>query len=46
MFKVKNIKTGQVRTVYAVNGHYFMFYEEGHWLFEDMGLYAPLEGEI
>lgn len=43
MFKVQNLHTGQVRTVYAVNGHFFLFYEEGHWFYDDIGQYAPVE---
>ena len=45
MFKVKNIKTGQVRTVYAMHGNHFVFFENGYWVYEDMRLYVPVEKE-
>ena len=45
MFKVKEKETGEIFTVYAVNGALFLIYDEsfggGTWLWEPMGQYIP-----
>lgn len=42
MFKVQEIKTGKVRTVYAVSGTHFMFFEDGVWYWDSIGGYEPV----
>ena len=50
MFKVKNIFTGEIRTVYAVNpGGLFLFFapiEKGFstWIWDEWDKYVPREG--
>ena len=41
MFKVRNIKGGNVRTVYAVCGTMFLMYEDGMWFYDDIAHYEP-----
>lgn len=43
MFKVKNIITGEIRTVYGINGIMFIFHNGTNWFYDDMELYAPVE---
>lgn len=45
MYKVRDNRTGQVRTVYAVNGLLFLLFADGHWCWEDMSFYTPVEDE-
>lgn len=45
MYKVRDNRTGRVHTVYSVNGQLFLLFEDGHWYWDDMGFYAPVEGE-
>ena len=44
-FKVKDKQTGEIFTVYAVNGSAFLIFDEnfneGTWLWEPMGKYIP-----
>ena len=50
MFKVKNIHTGQVFTVYGVNGTRFLIYNMYGavpcWEFLIMGDFVPVEDEL
>ena len=45
MFKVRRKETGEIFTVFAVNGATFLIYDEiyngGTWLWEPMGKYIP-----
>jgi len=45
MFKVKDKQTGEIFTVYAVNGAAFLIYDAayngGMWLWEPNGKYIP-----
>lgn len=41
MFKVRDKKTGEMFTVYAVNGALFLLYIDGVWTWEPMGKYQP-----
>jgi hypothetical protein len=43
MFKVKHRKTGQIRTVYGVNGFMFLFYIYGSWEWLPIAGYEPVE---
>lgn len=49
MFKVKNIYTGEIHTVYGLNGTSFLFFweidENGHarWGYGDIDDYVPME---
>ena len=49
MFKVKNIYTGEIHTVYGLNGTSFLFSweidENGHarWGYGDIDDYVPME---
>lgn len=43
MFKVREIKTGAVRTVYAVQGGLFLMYEAGVWFWDHIQKYEPIE---
>ena len=50
MFKVRNIFTGEIRTVYAINpGGYFLFFapinQDGFitWVWDDWEKYVPVE---
>ena len=45
MYKVRDIRTGQMRTVYFVSGQFFLLFENGHWCWDDMGFYTPVEDE-
>lgn len=50
MFKVKNIYTGEIHTVYGLNGTSFLFFwgfdEKGYaqWGYGDINAYVPMEG--
>lgn len=41
MFKVMDKESGEVFTVYAVNGTLFLLYDGGVWTWEPMGKYEP-----
>ena len=43
MFKVKNVSTGEIRTVYAICGIMFMFYDGTAWVCDYMDQYEPVE---
>jgi len=47
MYKVKNIHTGQIVTVYAVNGLTFLIYDRSEpvpcWKYQPMNDFEPLE---
>ena len=45
MFKVRNIYTGEVETVYAVCGVSFLFYNGVQWYYGDMNQYEPVEDD-
>lgn len=45
MYQVKDTRTGEVRTVYFVNGQFFLLFADGYWYWDDMGFYTPVEGE-
>ena len=43
MFKVRHKETGDIYTVYGMNGSMFLLY--GHeWFYEYMGYFEPVEG--
>lgn len=44
MFEVKDIRVGEIKTVYAICGTMFMFYNNGDWYWDDMQYYEPVEG--
>jgi hypothetical protein len=43
VFKVVHINTGEIRTVYAVNGTSFLLHnaESTYWYYEDMNHFVP-----
>lgn len=44
MFRVRHLKTGEVRTVYAVlSAMFFLFYVDGVWCCDYAANYAPEE---
>lgn len=43
MFKVRDLRSGEVKTVYAVMGPMFLFFTDGLWCVDEMGHYAPVE---
>ncbi|MBR5022829.1 MAG: hypothetical protein IKY18_06485 [Oscillospiraceae bacterium] len=43
MYKVKNIATGEVRTVYALCGTMFLFHNGLEWHYDNMEYYMPVE---
>lgn len=43
MFKVRDLRNGQVRTVYAINGLYFMFFVDGVWCYDSIEFFEPVE---
>lgn len=45
MYKVTHKKTGTVRTVYGINGLYFLLWDEEDqsWTYESMDNYRPME---
>ena len=45
MFQVVNKETGEVFTVYDVNGTHFLLWDKAgkYWYYSEMGLFAPLE---
>lgn len=45
MFKVKHLITGEIRTVYAVHGIMFLFYDETGWASDYIDRYEPVEVE-
>lgn len=45
MYKVRDIRTGQMRTVYFVSGQFFLLFANGCWYWDDMGFYTPVEDE-
>ena len=45
MYKVRDNRTGQVRTVYFVTGQFFLLFGDGHSYWDDMGFYTPGEDE-
>lgn len=45
MFKVKNIRTGEIKTAYAVCGIMFLFYNGIDWYCDDIANYKPVEVE-
>lgn len=45
MFKVREKKSGRELVVYAVVGGMFLLYDNGHWYWDDMGFYTPVEDE-
>ncbi len=44
MFKVKDILTGEIKTVYDVSGIMFLFYNGEVWYYDNMESYKPVEG--
>lgn len=44
MFRVSDVRTGKVRTVYAVSGTLFLLYGEEGWFCDDMRNYVPEGG--
>lgn len=45
MYKVRDNRTGQVRTVYFVTGRFFLLFGDCGWYWDDMGFYTPVEDE-
>lgn len=45
MFKVRDMRNGTVRTVYATSGMYFLFFVDGLWCWDKYEFYAPVEEE-
>lgn len=43
MFKVRDLRNGEVRTVYSVNGILFLFFINGVWCWDTMDHYVPVE---
>lgn len=45
MFKVRHKETGEIRTVYAINGSMFLLYDFCHneWYYEYIRFFEPLE---
>lgn len=43
MFKVRSLRSGEVRTVFAVVGSKFLFWKDYAWVFEDIKYYIPEE---
>lgn len=44
MFKVVEIATGEIHTVYGMNGTYFLVYDDkNHWYYIDMDICRPVE---
>ena len=43
MFKVRNIITGEIRTVYGVSGIMFLFHNGSVWFSDYMERYEPVE---
>lgn len=43
MYKVKNIATGEVRTVYALCGTMLLFHNGLEWYYDNMENYIPVE---
>ena len=43
VFKVRDIRNGTVRTVYATNGMYFLFFVDGCWCWDKFEFYVPAE---
>lgn len=41
MFKVRSLRSGKVRTVYAVVGSLFLFWRDGAWHYEESKYYVP-----
>lgn len=52
MYKVRNIETGEVKTVFACSGLHFLFYdgrdENGNplWSYGEMNQYEPVEEDM
>lgn len=44
MFKVRHIDSGEIHTVYHINGTRFLIWQ-GVWLWIDMNQFEPLEGQ-
>lgn len=42
MFKVRDLRNGTVRMVYATGGMYFLFYLDGMWCWDSMEFYEPV----
>ena len=45
MFKVRDLRNGTVRTVYATSGMYVLFFVDGLWCWDKYEFYAPVEEE-
>ena len=45
MFKVRDLRNGQMRTVYAISGLYFLFFVDGCWCWDKCEYYIPMEEE-
>lgn len=47
MFKVEDKTTGEIITVYALNGTHFLIYDEEHdlWLFKNIDECRPVAGD-
>ncbi|EGC8431304.1 hypothetical protein H9185_001183 [Listeria monocytogenes] len=49
MFKVKNLVTKEIVTVYAIQGNLFLVYntdtDEPCWMWLDMNFFAPVEDQ-
>lgn len=43
MFKVRSLRSGKVRTVFAVVGSLFLFWKDSAWHYEENKYYIPEE---
>lgn len=43
MFEVRNIRTGEIKTVYAVCGIMFLFYNGYEWYCDYMAEFEPVD---
>lgn len=46
MFKVRSLRSGNIRTVFAVVGSKFLFWKDYAWVFEDIEHYVPEDAVI
>ena len=46
MFKVVNLETGKIETVYGINGSMFLLYDtENGWFYETITRFKPVEDQ-